>query len=78
MTIKFVKWSSDAPQSLLPPILEFPILVNLLYLVSTLDCGTVYQQIMYIMTLLVNLNSVYFLVHLSYCTCLSPFLLFIL
>ena len=54
-----------------PPILEFPILVNSLYLLPEqqlilthfllvlLDCGTVYQQIMYIMTLLDNLKSVF-------------------
>ena len=58
-----------------PPILEFLILVNLLYLspkqqliltlfffvvvVSTTDRGTVYEQIMYIMTLLDNLKSVF-------------------
>ena len=64
-----------APQIFLflmpPPILEFPILVNLVYLSSEqqlilthfllvlLDCGTVYQHIMYIMTLLVNLNGVF-------------------
>ena len=52
------------------PNTRFSILVNLLYLfpeqqlilthflLVLLDCGTVYQQIMYIMTLLDNLKSV--------------------
>ena len=39
------------------------------FMLVLLDCGTVYQQIMYIMTL-DNLKSVfkYFPMHLSYCS----------
>ena len=96
MTFKFLNDLLYCPQIFLflmpPPILEFSILVNLLYLLPEqqlilthfllvlLDCGTVYQQIMYIMTLLDNLKGVFKilsyafkLLHLS-----CPFLLFIL
>ena len=73
--LQVFKWSIVLPPQIFlflkpPPVLEFPILVNLYlspkqqlilthFLLVLLDCGTVYQQIMYITTLLDNLKSVF-------------------